>query len=138
MNIFKECWPKFKQELVPIVYLSTVQVWMILNFPLYVKMGSFWMASISIASVILCVALFSSIDKYAHCFDLSYLDHIPNGQLLKTIQKAIIIGSCLIGMFFIWYKNLYGLPNAGYALLYIHFFIAFVLIKRAAERSPSE
>jgi len=141
MNIFeKERWSKFKQELIPIIYVSTFQIWWNFNFPPIIRLGTPWSTvlglSLSIVITFVYIFTFSFADKYASQFNLEYLDGAPEpyGPILKKIERIGLIAIAHISMFFVWYNDLYGMSNIYYALCYAYCLTGFVLMARAINR----
>ncbi len=174
IKISQERWAKFRQELIPMVLLSTVQVWWCFNFPAFIRLGSPLNTIVSLISSILSVFLyffiFSSADNYAPYSNLEYLDEVPpshrhiceepaqlaaghlrgcereclarqaSGNSTRATFKNIIRISFAtvfhLGIFLVWYNNLYGMSNVYYAFSYIYCLIAVALMARAANRRP--
>lgn len=140
IKISQERWAKFRQELIPMVLLSTIQVWWCFNFPAFIRLGSPLNTIVSlissIISVLLCFFIFSSTDNYAPYSNLEYLDEVPisHRHIFKNIIRISFATIFNLGIFFAWYNNLYGMSNFYYAFSYIYFLIAIALMARAANR----
>lgn len=139
MNISQERLSKFKQELIPILYLSIVQIWWSFNFPPFIKLGAPWNTMLGVIISIVCILLymymFTYADTYAPMFNLGYspkLDRI--GRIYKNIERAWIIAIAHISLFIVWYNDLYGMSNAYYVFCYVNLIITFVLMARAVNR----
>lgn len=142
-TLFKERWPKLKQELVPLVLLSTIQVWWNFNFSLFVKLGTPWSTIVSIATSIMGTLVYVYVFAYADIIfgnddsDYTMPPYAEAIQMAKTFQKIIIVGIVSFAMAYIWHKNLYSMSNLYYALFYTYCILGFVLIWRASHRKPS-
>ena len=143
MNNLNKHWSKFKQELLPIVYVSAIQIWFLFNFPpRFMRLGSPWNVILITLQIIIAVSctifIFSFADKLEPFISLKYLDAFPHAQTFKMIQRIWLLAIFVIGAFFVWYKDFYGMSNMGYLLLYSFWIITFILLYRAAYRAPSE
>jgi hypothetical protein len=140
MNILAERRSKFRQELIPIIYVSIFQIWLNFNFPAFIRLGSPWNSIISlimsIACIIIYIFIFSYADTYASYVNLEYLDEAQNPSTLKNIERGGLLIVAHIGLFFAWHKNLYSMADMLYVLCYVHCFIAFILLYRAVNRKP--
>ncbi len=133
-------WAKFKQELLPIIYVSVVQIWWCFNLQairLEAPWNTVWAVSMSIATVVGTIFMFSFADIFAPHFNLNYRNEDPYGSILKKIRAATFIIVFHIILFFVWYKNLYHVSNAHYVLAYIGCLIMFISHYRAIHRVPS-
>lgn len=139
-KIKKNYWLKFKQELVPIVFLSTLHVWWCFNFPAFIRLGNPWGTLLSvimtIVGVFLCIYILTFTDICRPILSLDYLDKDPDGPALKIITRISSIIIAHLGIFFVWYNNLYGMSNIHYAFAYFNFLMIAVLQNRAANRWP--
>jgi hypothetical protein len=141
MNKLEDLWPKFKQELPSILYLCSTQILLNFNFPVFVRLGfplSIIAATIlSIMAIFVYIYVFLFADKFAPSFNLEYLDDAPTHvrDILKKIERVGLIVIAHLAMLFSWYYNIYGISNIYYAIYYVHFVTAFVLIARAIKRS---
>ncbi len=143
MNNLNGRWSKFREELLPILYVSAIQVWWLFNFsPKFMRLGSPWNVILitiqTITAISTTIFAFSFADKLPRFINLEYLDAFPHAQTFKMIQRMCLLASFVIGVFFVWYKDFYGMSNMGYFLLYSFWIITFILLYRAAYRVPSE
>lgn len=138
MNIFEGRLSQLKQELLPLLYLSLVQIWWNFNFPAFVRLGNplsyIVSVSMSIISTLAFISVFLFPEKYAPSFNFEYLDAAPNASILKKIHSIWLIIVINFSMFFLWYKDFYGMSNTYYILCYTHWIITFVLIAQAIDR----
>ena len=78
MNMFEGRWPKFKQELLPIIFISTIHIWWCFHFPAYIRLGSPWSTicevGMSIAGVIAFAFMFSFPEKIAPYLKFDQID----------------------------------------------------------------
>ena len=133
-------WAKFKQELVPIIYVSVVQIWWSFNIQairLEAPWNTVWAVINSVIGIICTIFMFSFADTFAPYFNLNYLNEFPYGSILKKIEKAILIIVVHIVLFFIWYYDICHVSNAHYVLAYIGCLITFISFYRAIHRVPS-
>ena len=142
MGDFDGRWSKFKQELLPIVYVSVIQLWWLYKFPpTFLQVGAPWDAVIllgqSVTAIICTVFVFSYADKLKPFANLEYINSFPHLQTFKTIQRASLLIAAIIGAFFLWYKDIYHMSNTAYILLYLFWGFTFALLYRAAYRVPS-
>ncbi|MDR3551022.1 MAG: hypothetical protein P4L31_06430 [Candidatus Babeliales bacterium] len=139
MNISQERLSKFKQELVPIIYLSMVQVWWSFNFPAFTRLAAPWSTMLSVimsvVSIVLCIYIFTYADTYAPMFNLRYSPNLDRiGRIYRNIERISIMAIFFIIMFIVWYNDLYGMSNKNYAFCYANMIITFALMARAANR----
>lgn len=94
---------KFKQELIPIICLSIIQIWWSFKFPVFERLGAPWhtLAAIivSIAGITAIVYLLSGADKYTSQFNLEYLDGAPNASFLKKLEKILLLSLLRLGCY---------------------------------------
>ena len=143
MTVLDGRWAKFKQELLPILYVSIIQVWWFFKFPpTFMQVATPWntvlMIIQSIIGISCTIFVFSFADNRLVLFNLAHLDAFPHAQVLKKIQRTIFIAAIVIGALLAWYKDFYGMSNLAYLLLYSFWIITFILLYRAAYRVPSE
>lgn len=132
MNISKYHWAKFKQELIPLVFLSTLNIWWIFNFPPYIQLGNPWTTIVRIIACIIVTMLYLFLFVFANQKTSMFYSEYPYGNFSRIMN---ILTFHLV-FFFAWYKNMYTLSNLYYVLLYISILITFTLIARAANRQP--
>lgn len=140
MNPFACFWPKFKQELLPILFLSLVQIWWNFNFPFFMRLGTPWNSMTAICSSIVSTALiiyaFSCVKGYPRRFNGDGLEKEPYDFIFKNIDRICFAIVANTGMFFIWYNDVYSMSNLQYFLFYAYGFIMFALLHRAMNRMP--
>jgi hypothetical protein len=140
MTKLDERWAKFKQELLPIIYVSVVQIWWCFNLQA-IRLEAPWntvlAVNMSIVTVVGTIFMFSFADTFAPYFNLNYLNECPYGSILKKIEKIIFIALGHVFMFFVWYKDIWHVSNAHYVLAYIGYLITFISLYRAIYRVPS-
>ena len=142
MNILNERWSKFKQELLPILYLSAIQIWWSFNNPAYMRLNSPWntivSTMISIVGIACVVVSFSFADKFSPFPNLDYLIDAPFGRISKKIKAILYIAVSHISILFVWYKDFYHASNDYYAITYIFMVLVLALLYQAKHRWPSE
>lgn len=133
---------KFKQELLPILYLSIMQVLWSFNHPVLKRLDGFWntlfSVVLSIVGILGIVITFTFADILAPQFNLEYLDEMPYSHILKNIQKTVLIFIFHMTIFWMWYKKILNLPDIYYVFCYVHFIIAFALLIRAIKRPQDD
>ena len=140
MNILKDRWPQFKQELPTFLYLSILQIWINFNFPPLVRLPSPWNIVVPILLSVFCVVSYLFIlafpDAVSFIIDdiLSLANQTPNPVLFKRLYIAFLALIYHAMYFFMWYKNYYGMSNSWYIILYVFYATIFVLLYRAIAR----
>jgi hypothetical protein len=142
MNLPDERWSKFKQELIPIIYLSILHVVWVFNYtstmrftsPLSIVLAT--MASI--AGILANVYCFTFADTFAPGLDLPYLDAVPYSETWKKIHKITVVALLHVGFLIYWYKDYDRMPNAHYVAKYILCLTAWILFYRAMRSKPVE
>ncbi len=141
MNISQERWSKFKQELLTIIFISTIHIWWIFNFPAYMRLGSFYTNILGICmgifGVILYAFIFSYPKKCVACLKFEQIDTELCGYTFKKVMRILIAAFVAILLLILWYKDFYRMPSIYYILLYIYYVTFFVLLFRAANRQPN-
>ncbi len=134
-NTFTDRWPKFKQELIPIVCLSIIQIWLNFNFPFFGRWEAPWDTLLTINACVIgvigLVYLFSFADKHFTWHKLP-----PNAHVVRKIERTLPIIMFHFAWFFMWYKDSHNMPNIYYPLIYLNCLLMFALLYRAANRSP--
>jgi hypothetical protein len=140
MNISRERWAKFKQELNSIIVVSIFQIWWNFNFPAFMRLDDSMRfilgISMSVISTFVFIYVFSSADKYAPYYNLEGFNEGPEEyrDIFKNIYRIGLIALTHIVIFYIWHNNIYGMSNLYYAILYAHCLISRVLIAKAINR----
>ncbi len=139
MNIFEGRWSKIKQELLPIIYLSVIQIWWSFNFPLYARAGAPWTTilgvGMSILGVVMYAIIFSSPQKFVTYLKFDQIDEaLLYGHIIKKFMRLWMVIVGFLTMLIMWYKNVYHMPSVYYVLIYIHFTVFYILLFRAANR----
>ena len=132
-------WSKFKQELMPIIFVSAIQIWWSFNLPatrLEDSFGVFLALIRSIVGVLSTIYIFSFADTFSPYFNLDYLNEAPYSSIFKEVETAILVAIAHLIMFYVWYKDFYHVSNALYVLAYIGCLITFLLFYRAIHRVP--
>lgn len=140
MNIFQERWPKFKQELFPILFLSIVQIWWNFNFPAFMRLATPWYIMVaicsSIVSTVLIMYAFLCAKTYPRRFNAESLDKQSYDSIFKNFDKICLILVAHITILLMWYNDVYGMSNLQYFLFYMYGFMMFALLHRAMNREP--
>lgn len=138
MNSLKEKLHQLKQELIPLLYISIIQIWWNFNFPAFKRLGSplntLVGIGMSIISTIAYISIFIFPEKHAPSFNLEYLNNAPNKSFLKQIHRIALTLFLFCTMFVFWYKDLYQMSNTYYILCYVHWIIVFLLIAHTISR----
>jgi hypothetical protein len=144
INLSDKRWSKFKQELIPIIYLSILQTVWNFNLPLIMKFKSPWsiiLATImSVLGAIIIAYSFTFADTFATHFnpELQHLDNIPYSELLKKLHRITPVAVFHVVLFIFWYKNPYGMSNAQHAAQYVIRLTSWILLYRAMYCEPVE
>ena len=143
MKISVERWSKFKQELLTIIFISTLHIWWCFNFPAYIRLGFPWNTMLSVAmsifGIVAYVIIFSSPQKFVSCLKFDPIDEsLFFGLIIKKIMRVWILVVYHISILIIWYKDFYRMPSIYYMLLYIYYLTFFILLFRAAYRQPND
>jgi hypothetical protein len=140
MNISRERWAKFKQELNSIIVVSIFQIWWNFNFPAFMRLDDSMRfilgISMSVISTFIFIYVFSFADKYAPYYNLKGFSEGPEEyrDIFKNIYRIGLIALLHIVMFYVWWNNLYEMSNFHYAIFYTDFLITFALIAKAINR----
>lgn len=139
MNILEIHLPKWKQGLPAILFMSTIHIWWCFNFPAYIRLGGQHSNILGIGMSILGFALYSFIfsqpEKIVSCLKFEQIDTELWGPL-KYVMRIFLSVFLSILLLVAWYKDFYRMPSIYYVLLYIYYLTFFVLLFRAAQRSP--
>lgn len=137
MNIFKNCWFPFKQNLPTILYLSFVQTWLNFNYPAIIKLGSsltlLSSAVISIVCIIVYTYVFLFPEKYAPLVNLKFLDDFPDPILYKGIFIGLLLFVFNSTYLYLWYIDYHHASDAWYVVWYAHYVITLMLMYRAVK-----
>jgi uncharacterized membrane protein len=142
MNLSDKRWSKFKQELIPIIYLSILQTGWNFNRPLIMRFKSPW--SIILATIMSIVGImvtaygFTFADTFAPYFNLHHLDAAPYSETLKKIHRTSLIIVVHIILFVAWYKDFYRMSSVHYAISYVICLTTCILFYRAMRSEPIE
>jgi len=141
IRISEKVWSKFKQELIPILFLSGIQIWWSFNFPIIVRSGDYWNSVLALSSSILGVAaivfVFSTANDYVPYAKLDHVDDINvGGASFKKVSRIMIVSIFLIGMFILWYTDFYGMSHLHYLFHVSYSFLMLGLLYRAIFRGP--
>ncbi len=137
-------WPKLRQELVPIIFLSMSHVWWTFNFPAYIRLGSPWNIIVSLyisgISIVSYIIAFSTANRCASYLSLDSFDDLPEAHIysdfFKKLTRGSIVAIALITILFLWRIDFYGMPDLYYAAFYTHIIATFALWYRAVYRKP--
>lgn len=125
MNILGERLPKIKQEVIPIVCLSIIQIWWSLTCPVFVRLGVFWWLLAAINSIAVgifsIVWAFSKPDRFVSLFD--------------NVKSILLIISVNMGTITAWYYDYLKVSNIYYVMQIVFVCLAFALLYRAANRN---
>ncbi len=127
LNILVERWPKFKQELLPIVFLSLFQIWLNINYEFYgYPLNTLSTIYACVFGVIAFALLFSFADK-------TFLKLSPNAPIAGKIS---LITTLTIIVMFMRHPSLYDTPTTYYVLVWSYRILVGALWYRAANRQP--
>jgi hypothetical protein len=145
INIPDKRWSKFKQELIPIIYLSILNI--VGSFklsPITMKLTSPWNTILatfmSIAGTIAIAYGFTFADTFAPYLnpELHHLDNIPYSATLKKIHRIGLIVAVHLVFLIFWYKDPYGMSTANHAAGYVIRLTSWLLFYRAMYSKPVE
>jgi hypothetical protein len=145
MNLSNKRWPKFKQELIPIIYISILNT--IANFklsPFTMKLASPWNiilgTVVSVLGAIIIAYGFTFADIWGPRFAVypPSFDEGPYQEVFKKIYRSIPIAVAHIGFFICWYKDYNRMSNAHYAADYVICITSWILLYRAMYSEPVE
>lgn len=147
MDIVKNRWPQFKQELLTFIYLSTIQVWINFNFPTFIKQVHPFNIIIPTLLSIICISIYLLILIFPETLSFIIDDTLNSAEYLLSsasqtsnplLFKRIYIGFLVVLFHAVylynWHRNYYGLPNIWYIILYVHSISIFILIYKAFQR----
>ena len=144
MYISDKRWSKFRQELIPILFISCIQIWWSFRFFPIMRLGAPWnMILGTIGSVVGVAAIlyqFSSEIKPVRLFNFDFLDEAPQplGSILKNIGRVGLVLVFHLTMIFMWYVKLYNMPDMYYVIQYVYCMIYFTLLYRVRNRNLLE
>jgi hypothetical protein len=135
MNLSGKRWSKFKQELIPIIYLSILNtVWSFNLSPLTMRLTSPWntlLATImSITGAIAVAYGFTFANTLAPYLDppLHHLDAAPYSETLKKIHRIGLVVAAHLVFLICCYKDPYRMSSAHYATSYVIHLTSWLLL----------
>jgi len=138
MKISETILSQFRPEILPLLYFSIFQTWLIFNFPTFIRLGAPLSTIVSISLSILGILIYISIiifpEKYVPSYNANFLDSAPNAPIFKRAYNIVRISISISIMLYVWYSDYYRMPNIDYVILYAHYGIVYAFIVRAMER----
>ena len=138
MNISKDRWLNFKQNLPTLIYLSIVQTWLNFNYPVFIRLGNPLSILITVLLSILCIAIYTYVFVYpenlSRQMNLEFLDDFPNPIFAKNLFNFLYFGLGYLFYLYLCSKNFYNVDGIWYVVWYVHYVVTFILIYRAVNR----
>ncbi len=143
MNIFTRHWPKLKQEMLTILYLSCIQILWFFNLPAFTKLEAPSNTIVPVVMSALTIVFLSVVIAKTHAYvqsrgsNVSYFvfSKYPYGQILNIVHVVCCAAGLYIGMR-VSNNYFYHMTNSWFIFFYINTLIATVLVYRAIHRKP--